>query len=135
MANTRAGTKFHRFLPNSSGNVTIMVALAAIPLVAGAGLAIDYLRGVRTQSELQQVADAAALAGAAAKNVTGTTAQKKAQREAIATNYITASVAKVSDVVMVGSPVVTSSTDFVDIQLNAKVAGSLINVLNIGSSG
>ena len=51
-----------RFLGNNRGNATIMVTLAAIPMVACAGIAIDYMRGLRTANELQQVADAAALA-------------------------------------------------------------------------
>ena len=134
MANTRRGRKFRRFLLNSSGNATIFVALAAVPMVACAGIAIDYLRGVRTYTELQQVADAGALAAASAKNVTGTTDQQKAKRAAIASSFINASLAKVSDAVMVGSPVVTAATDAIDVQLNAKVKGSLINVLNLASS-
>src|SRR5437667_5418978 len=91
-----------RLLSNTRGNVTIMVALAAIPMVASAGLAIDYLRGIRSANELQGVTDAAALAAASARNVTGSTSNQLNQRAQIATNYITESVAKVKDIELVG---------------------------------
>jgi Flp pilus assembly protein TadG len=118
------------FLKESRGNATLLTTLAAIPMIACAGMAIDYMRGVRSASDLQQVADAAALAAASARNVTGTTSQQLAQRAAIATNYITASVAKVSDIELIGTPTVTPGPSTIDITVNAKVKGSLINVLN-----
>ena len=134
MAQASAGDKFsrqfRRFLGNSSGNATIFVALAAIPMVAAAGLALDYLRSARTASELQYLADAAALAGASATNVTGTASQQLAQRAAIATTYINASLANITDAELVGSPGVVTGPNTVDVQVNAKVIGSLINALN-----
>jgi len=134
MAQASAGDKFsrqfRRFLGNSSGNATIFVALAAIPMVAAAGLAMDYLRSARTASELQYLADAAALAGASATNVTGTASQQLAQRAAIATTYINASLANVTDAELIGSPGVVTGPNTIDVQVNAKVKGALINALN-----
>src|SRR2546421_10775551 len=86
------------FVSNSRGNVTVMVTLAAIPMVATAGLAIDYLRGIRSASEIQSVTDAAALAAASAKNVSGSTSNQLSQRAAIATNYIADSIGKLDDI-------------------------------------
>lgn len=54
---------FKRFWKNSTGNITIMLALSAIPLLLGVGAAIDTLRVINTQTELQAAADAAAVAG------------------------------------------------------------------------
>ena len=119
-----------KYLRSTGGNITLIASLAAIPMIASVGLAVDYMRASRSAQELQQVADAAALAAASAKNVTGTTAQQLAQRSAIATKFITASVANVSDVELVGAPEVTTGPNTIDIQLNAKVKGSFINVLN-----
>ena len=119
-----------KYLRSTGGNMTLIASLAAIPMIASVGLAVDYMRASRSAQELQQVADAAALAAASARNVTGTTTQQLAQRSAIATKYITASVAKVSDVELVGAPEVTTGPNTIDVQLNAKVKGSFINVLN-----
>ena len=113
-----------RFFGNNRGNATIMVTLAAIPMVASAGIAIDYMRGLRSASELQGVTDAAALAAASARNVTGTISQQLTQRAAIATKYITASVANVADMQLVGSPSVTTGPNTIDVTVNAKVKGS-----------
>ena len=121
---------FTKYLKSSRGNATMLTTLAAIPMVATAGMAIDYMRAVRSKTDLQQAVDAAALAAASAKNVTGTTTQQLAQRKAIATSYITKSVANVSDIELIGTPTVTTGPNTIDVSVSAKVKGSLINVLN-----
>ena len=108
--------QLRKYLRSTGGNMTLIASLSAIPVIASAGLAIDYMRGSRSAQELQQVADAAALAAASAKNLSGTAAQQIAQRSAIATRFITESVAKVSDVELVGQPEVTTGPNTVDIQ-------------------
>jgi Flp pilus assembly protein TadG len=55
--------KVTRFLSNSSGNTTIMFAIAIVPMLLVAGAATDMVRANRTQALLQGAADAAALAG------------------------------------------------------------------------
>jgi len=118
------------FAKDCAGNVTIITALAAIPIAAAAGLAIDYARGTRVESELQQIADAAALAAAAGQNISGTTAQKAAQRTAIAQSYLDAQLAGLGDAAIVGSPSIVVGPNTVDVAINASVEGSLVNVLN-----
>jgi hypothetical protein len=49
---------------NESGNISIILSLTAVPLVAAAGIAIDYGRWVSATTELQVASDAAALAAA-----------------------------------------------------------------------
>lgn len=49
---------------HSGGNVSILLAIAAVPLFLGAGAAIDFVRATRAQTELQAAADSAALAAA-----------------------------------------------------------------------
>ena len=54
---------FKAFLSHSSGNVAIIFALASVALVTAAGGAVDYARATREQHALQEMLDAAALAG------------------------------------------------------------------------
>jgi Flp pilus assembly protein TadG len=119
-----------RFAKDCAGNATVITGLAAIPIVAAAGLAIDYSRGTRVESELQQIADAAALAAAAGQNISGTIAQKQAQRTAIAQNYLDAQLAGLGDAMISGTPTITVGPSTVDVTINATVDGSLVNVLN-----
>ena len=55
---------FKFFLKDSSGNVAIMYALAALPLFLAAGAAIDMARFNSAQTHLQSSIDAGALAAA-----------------------------------------------------------------------
>lgn len=123
-----------RFAKNCAGNVTVITGLAAIPIIAAAGIAIDYSRGTRVESELQQIADAAALAAAAGQNISGTTSQKQAQRTAIAQSYLDVHLAGFGDAAIVGSPAITVGPNTVDVAINANVDGSLINVLRASGS-
>jgi Flp pilus assembly protein TadG len=52
------------FLKNTSGNVAIMLSLAAVPILLAAGAGIDILRQNDTQTLLQAATDSAAIAGA-----------------------------------------------------------------------
>lgn len=56
--------RYKRFLRNANGAVAATYALALIPLIAIAGLAFDYTRAMGLDTELQNAADQAALAGA-----------------------------------------------------------------------
>jgi Flp pilus assembly protein TadG len=55
-----------RLLRDQGGNVAVLCALVALPLVASVGVAVDYGREVAATSELQVAADSAALAAASA---------------------------------------------------------------------
>ncbi len=56
------------FTRQTAGNMAMMTALVAVPMSGIAGLAIDYLRYVDVQTELQAALDAAVLAGAVASS-------------------------------------------------------------------
>jgi hypothetical protein len=62
--NKRAA-KWRRFLANQAGTVAVYFGLSAVPLIAVAGIALDYLRAHMAQQLLQAEADAAALGAAA----------------------------------------------------------------------
>ena len=53
---------FRRFKSDLRGNVAMMFGLAAVPLMLGAGIAVDYARSTQSETQLQAAIDAAALA-------------------------------------------------------------------------
>ena len=130
-----AKSVFRRFIGGNGGNVAMITALAAIPLLASVGIAVDYVRGVRAHSEIQQVADAAALAAAAQTAFVGTTTSARlVERQNVATAYLTNELAKVQDIEIV-SKSATAGPNTVDVTVSAKVKGSFLNVLNALPSG
>jgi len=60
----RFSRNIRKLAAHSGGNVSILLAIAAVPLFMGAGAAIDYIRAMRAQTELQAASDSAALAAA-----------------------------------------------------------------------
>jgi Flp pilus assembly protein TadG len=57
------------FLRDVSGNVAMMLGIAAVPLVVGVGVAVDVVRMSNANTVLQAAADSAALAGATSKKL------------------------------------------------------------------
>jgi Flp pilus assembly protein TadG len=53
-----------KYAKDVSGNTAVMLSLAAIPMMLGAGAAVDMIRASNTRTILQAAADSAALAGA-----------------------------------------------------------------------
>ena len=60
-----------RFARNEAGNFAVMFSLAMIPLVAVAGLAVDYSRTSDMRSKIQSAADGAAMSAALEYRKTG----------------------------------------------------------------
>ena len=118
-----------RFLHSSQGNLTMIAALGSIPVIAAAGMAVDFARISRVHDEMQLVADGATLAAAGARNLTGTSDNMKTQRVAIATNYMTSGLKKLTDVDVVDNPTITATGSSVSISVKATVKGSFMNVL------
>jgi Flp pilus assembly protein TadG len=63
------------FRSNSRGNVAVISALAALPMIAAAGCAIDYTNASMVKTKLQAAADAAALATVSVNSSVITTAK------------------------------------------------------------
>ena len=59
---TRLRVLFANFQSNNRGNVAIITALAALPMMAAIGCVIDYSNASMIRTKLQAAADAAALA-------------------------------------------------------------------------
>ncbi len=59
----RLAARWHRLRGDRRGNVLMIFAFSLIPLTFATGMTIDYSRAARTQTRLNTVTDAAALAG------------------------------------------------------------------------
>ena len=59
---TAAHRRMKNYLRSTSGNLTMIAALGSIPVIAAAGMAIDYARISRVHDEMQLIADGATLA-------------------------------------------------------------------------
>jgi Flp pilus assembly protein TadG len=64
-----------QFRSNKRGNVAIITALSALPLIAGVGCVIDYTTASLVKTKLQAAADAAALATVSVNSSVVTTAK------------------------------------------------------------
>jgi Flp pilus assembly protein TadG len=84
----RLSNALRRFTANQNGNVGIIFALAAVPVVMAAGAAIDFGRFSAAQTHLQASLDAGALGGATALDV------KAADREKYAADLFLADMAE-----------------------------------------
>lgn len=125
----RSPCKSKRFLRDASGNVSLMFAMASIPFLAMAGLAVDMGRGVKAKSDLQTIADAAALAAAAAPDATSSNTRKQIALKFVDVNKETL------NAVALASQTVAVGPNTVDVTLGAKVKGTLTKVLNGGHGG
>ena len=68
----------------TSGNVAVIFAVAVVPLMLAVGAGVDMVRMNQAQTQLQAVADAAALSGGASPHTS------EAQLQQIAINYLDA---------------------------------------------
>ena len=66
-----------KYLYDCRGNVAVIAAVAALPIVLAAGAAIDYQRIAATRVDLQTALDSAVLASAAKENGLDEGAAKK----------------------------------------------------------
>jgi Flp pilus assembly protein TadG len=62
-------SQFNRFLKDQSGNMAVVVALSALPLMMAGGAAVDYGNWISVQARLQAATDAAALAAGREANL------------------------------------------------------------------
>ena len=106
----------------TDGNVTVLFALAIVPLLIAAGSAIDYIRFLNTKTSVQAALDGAALAAATPAGITD------AQRIAVAKDYFKSNVSYKAES---GSPIdidVKVTIDTVAASVNANVATSFMRL-------
>lgn len=104
-----------RFWSDKRGNVAIIYGLAMIPIMIGAGAALDYARGVMVRASLTEALDAAGLAVGGSTNLSSDNVKKVAQAYFDA-NYKL-------DQTTYGAPVaITVSTSGQDITLSTNIS-------------
>jgi Flp pilus assembly protein TadG len=106
---------FRDLKQDRAGNVAMIAALAAIPLVGAGGLAIDYTRALQFKTSLQGACDSAALAGASLVDTSAS------QGSTMATSYITSEITKLPPNNGVTYSVTTPGNDTVQVVATAKV--------------
>ena len=115
----------------SGGNVTMMFAIAAVPLLLAAGSAIDYVRSARAQTELQSAADGAALAIATA-STTVHSEQKQIGVSYFDANFKDTEMAGVQPKIAIAGGVITVSVSYKYPTSFMALAG--IDTIDIGAS-
>lgn len=115
-----------RFWTSRSGQFGIMTAVAAIPLLLGAGLAVDYSRYLSAGKHLQEIADAAALsiAGGSEKN------EEKLRQQASDFVYSQVSDARIDEVEIAS---LTLTDNQVDLKLKGKVHTAFMGIVHINT--
>ncbi|QCK85958.1 hypothetical protein E8L99_09400 [Phreatobacter aquaticus] len=125
-----------RFFAARSGNVGVTFAIAALPLVAGTGAAVDYSRGAMTQAQLQAALDASLLAGLRATGTETTTAKTylDAQAQVGVTSTFT-----LTGNTLAGTANATLSTYFMGVMgvktMALKVTGSAVRTTSNSTTG
>lgn len=110
-----------KFLSDRSGNFAIMSALLALPLVLGAGVAVDYARYSASHRHLQELADAAALALAASKEQNREKLEKMAN-DVIAANRDPNRLASVSIASL------ATTADDIDLALDGDIPATIMSI-------
>lgn len=109
--------KFKRFFSNTCGNMGMMMACAAVPLLIAAGTAIDMIRANNAQEILRGAADAAALAGATSGKINNDAFLNKSVMNYLKANDAINALKSVSKV----SHFVDTSTASFIVEVNGKI--------------
>jgi Flp pilus assembly protein TadG len=118
---------FRRFRADTSGNVAIILGIAAIPLLAAAGLALDYSYAARERTDLQNAVDAAAISLAKLPQNTSQ-ADLETKAEAFVAAYMPNSAANDFKVEVV------PSKGRIEVTASANYPTSLVKVLDLLSA-
>lgn len=126
MKNHFAGTvQKLKQIRNEAGNVSMLFAIAAVPMLLAVGVAIDYLRASNAQTELQNAVDGAALA-IAGSGVTGDSQLKK-----IGINYFKSNF---KDSLLEGAtPDITISKDSIIVSVDFNYPTTLMSLAGYGT--
>jgi Flp pilus assembly protein TadG len=104
------------------GNVAIITALAAIPLVGAVGLAVDYTRALQFKTSLQGAVDSAALAGASLLSTSTSSAST------MATDYIKSEITKLPPNNGVTYTIAVPNTSSVTVSATGQLATTFMSI-------
>jgi len=121
-----------KFIGDRRGNLAVFTVAAMIPLLLSVGFGLDYARHSAAHKNLQEVADAAALALAATKNDSETEARKLAE-DVIAANTARTRLDTVSIAAL------ETTDDYVDLSLDGAIPATFMGLagwetLNVAAS-
>lgn len=114
------------FWASQNGTVAVIFALAAVPLLLAAGVALDYSQAQRYQSELQVATDAAILAAGTQSN------KNLSELEAIADSYFESNI-NINSGVEISHTQLQQSGNALTYNVTASVDTVLLKVLGIES--
>jgi Flp pilus assembly protein TadG len=126
MAGTCIKNILRRFVNDRSGNFAVLTALIAVPLTLSAGVAVDFSSAYLQHTNLQEVADGAALAGGRIYDGTNL-----AEAQAEATKFITSYAATTPTGL---TYTLTGNSDRVfQVALTGAVPTSLLKIANVNN--
>ncbi|MCB1381164.1 MAG: hypothetical protein KDK89_22760 [Alphaproteobacteria bacterium] len=112
-------SKISRFGRDESGNLTMILGIVAVPLIAASGLAVDMARITEARSAVQNAADGAALAAAIAQG-------SDEDREAVGMAYAAANLSSLPGVT--ATPEIEVDGNSVSVSIQTIVNGTLLAV-------
>lgn len=115
-----------RFLCDRRGATAIVFATALVPLIAGGGFAIDYIRASSVRAQLQATTDAAAMAGAVSRD------QTDAGRTQAAENSFDANVIDIKHGATAGRTA-TPATGTITVTATASVPTTFMRLFNMNA--
>ncbi len=119
-------SKLAELVNDRSGNFAMMTGLLAVPLLLAAGMAVDYSMAASERTNLQQIADGAALAGG--KIFDGT---NLSDATAVANAFITSYSSKMPKDVAFN---ITANGRILQVSITGTAATSLMNVGGFSST-
>lgn len=130
---TRIGAEFaqrgRRFLLSRRGNTAIIFGLATIPILIGAGCAIDLSRALVVRQRLAHALDAAGLAIGRDSSLVTTEQMTQAAQDFFKANYPESELGVPSDVTV--TLPVPDSTDVIQLSANARVDTAIMRIVGI----
>ncbi len=119
--------KIRDFCLEEDGNVAVITAILAIPLLMAAGVAVDYSRLANAQKKAQQAADAAVLAASSADDLTDAQANQEARR------FFLINYPDIDQLQSYDLSISTDGSDEVEIQFTGTLPPSLTSIGNLGN--
>ena len=122
-----------RFLTDTRGNMLVVTTVTTFAIVGASSFVIDHGRKGEAREQLQKIADLAAQAAASPSTLPANPAEAEMRRREIAENYVRNSKAEVTGAIMAGSPVITMSSNAIEVTLHAHFENFWAGVFNLGN--
>jgi Flp pilus assembly protein TadG len=122
-----------RFTGDSRGNMLVVTTVTTFAIVGASSLVIDHGRKAEAREQLQKIADLAAQAAASPSSLPADPGEARLRRREIAENYVMNSTADVTEALIAGSPVISLSSNSIEVTLHAHFESFWAGVFNLGN--